>query len=349
MNLFPTDTDVVIIGTGPLALIEGLRLSEAGRQVTFIDSSEVIGGSWRSLSCFGFENIEVGVHLIENRFLVNQWMQDQLGTQFLDQGNQMDFGLVKGKHLSISTTRILLHSLVTGKALLCGRFGAASRTFLSACRAVTQFNTPFLYPNGGFSLLIQVLVEQLKSHNAAFVFGTNIRLLSPKSNNILLILDRGELEAKQVVMFSRAHAPIDSLLNFNDYIEVGQNHSIVLLLLGSAITFNGYVEILGDRLLKKVRNIGLFTRPIPKNGHSLICVQTRQNNGFNQDKIIHKKLIDIGLLDSKTLLLDSFRDTFTLKTLSQSAARMINNRFDPKIVVHESTDFADCIETKLKK
>jgi protoporphyrinogen oxidase len=349
VNPLPTNADVIIIGTGPLALIEGLHLSEAGRHVTFIDSSEVVGGSWRSVSCLGFENIEVGVHLIENRFRVNQWMRDQLGAQFLDQRKQSDFGLVKGKHFSISATRILLHSLVTGKALLHGRLGAASRTFLSTCRAVSQFYAPFLYPNGGFSLLIQVLVKQLKRHNAKFVFGTNIQLLSPKSNNILLISDHGELEAEQVVMFSRAHAPIDSLPDLNDYIEIGQSHSMVLLLSGPAITFNGYVEILGDSLLKRVRNIGLFTRPIPRGGDSLICVQTRQDNGENHDKVIHKRLIDIGLLDSKTLLLDSFRDTFTLKTLTRTGARIINNRLSPKIVVHESTDFADCFDTHLKE
>ncbi len=350
MNPCSTVADVIVIGTGPLALIEGLHLAQHGRQVTFIDSGEIIGGSWKSLSCLGYDNVEVGVHLIENRYHVNRWMRDILGSRISDQGRQVDFGLVNGRHLSIAFTRVLLHSLVTGKAMLHGRFGASRRSFVSARRAVSQFNSPFLYPDGGFSLLLQTLEKQLQSHDAKFIFGTNVTLLSSRVDGLLINTDRGEIAADKVVMFSRAHAAIDDMPDLLGYIKSSQNHSFVLLLSESAITFKGYIEIIGDRTLKRVRNVGLFARPLPGEGNSLICVQIKHAIGSDQAiaASIHKRLVDIGLLNAKTRLSGFFRDTVTLKTLTQTGARAINNRFAKKIVVHESTDFADCLETRLK-
>lgn len=344
-----SDADVVIIGTGPLALIKGLYLSQAGRQVTFIDSSGVVGGSWKSLSCLGFENVEVGVHLIENRFRVNKWLRDQLGNQILDQGTQTDFGLVNGKRISISATRVLLHSLVTGKAILQGRLGTASRTFVSTSRAVSQFHAPFLYPESGFSLLIQTLVTQLQDYNVNFIFGVKVALASPRADGLLITLDCGEIKANQIEMFSRAHTPIEGMLELKEQIKTAQIYSLILLLSGPAITFNGYVEIIGDNLIKRIRNVGLFARPMPSGGKSLICVQLRQATNLNQDAAVFKRLLDIGLINHKVRLLDSFRDTVMLKTLTQAGAHLINNCFSPKINIHESTDFADCLDTQLKK
>ena len=70
--------DAVLIGTGPPMLLEGLWRAEAGQRVVFVDRASEIGGSWRTPAVLGHRNVELGVHLIENRPHLNALLKNLL-------------------------------------------------------------------------------------------------------------------------------------------------------------------------------------------------------------------------------------------------------------------------------
>src|SRR5689334_9279330 len=110
-------SDVVLIGTGPPMLLEGLALAERGRRVIFVDRASEIGGCWRTPSLLGHSNVEVGVHLIENRPNLNAVMESLLGSQGLTR-HPPDFALVVGRRFPLRPARVVLYGLVGGKALI---------------------------------------------------------------------------------------------------------------------------------------------------------------------------------------------------------------------------------------
>ena len=341
--------DVAVLGTGPLALIEGLRLAEAGRKVTFLDRGDQIGGSWTSPDILGFGGVEVGVHLIENRARVNDWMEQTIGFKNLITGNGLDFGVIKGKRLSITTTRIVLHSLVALNALRRGHWGSARRISLSAARAILQYRRDVLYPKGGMRQLLGSLVNALEMQGAEIHLNTPVERVSSMADGVTLHGDGWQAQAEKLVMFSRAHAPIEGMADWEAGIRAGDCHSLILHLGGAHPAFDGYVEIIGDALLKRVRNVGHFARPMPQGDESLICAQLRAPMNNESGAEVLARLAALNLVPEHTHIIARHEDVVPLATLTPRAQRAINRRFNPRIEVLESTDFADCLETRLRQ
>ena len=58
--------DVVIVGSGPIGLMEALHEARHGARVLVLEQQAVLGGAWYTTSRWGYENLEVGCHKIEN-------------------------------------------------------------------------------------------------------------------------------------------------------------------------------------------------------------------------------------------------------------------------------------------
>src|SRR5215471_13941463 len=60
-----TDYDAVIVSTSPVCLMTAVALRTQGKRVLLVDQSPVVGGAWITTDLAGFENVEVGCHLID--------------------------------------------------------------------------------------------------------------------------------------------------------------------------------------------------------------------------------------------------------------------------------------------
>lgn len=342
--------DAAMIGTGPLALFEGLRLARQGARVVFIDRAASIGGSWRTPTVFGFRNVEVGVHLIEARPKVNAWLRQITNGQITKSGSAIDFGLVGQRRIPMNMTRVILHGLVSAKAALRGNWDNAQRTVLSAVRSARNLCTPMYYPDAGFSSVVHALRKDLETLGAQFFFDTSVERLCVTGNGVDVQTDRQTLKSASVLMSSRAHAQIEGFSDLRTLVRRDSTYSYVLHLSGPAPRFDGYVEIIGDRSIKRVRNIGGFVRPAPPTGEALICVQTRKELELPEQEraaMLVARLAERELLDRRTRAVAQHCDIIQLATLTNAAVRQIESTYAPRIRVLRSTDFADCLETRL--
>lgn len=70
-----TDYDAVIVSTSPVCLMTAVALRTQGKRVLLVDQSPVVGGAWITTDLAGFENVEVGCHLIDPDPAVYRFMQ----------------------------------------------------------------------------------------------------------------------------------------------------------------------------------------------------------------------------------------------------------------------------------
>jgi phytoene dehydrogenase-like protein len=175
------EVDAVLIGTSPLMLIRAAMLARKGDRVVLLERASLPGGSWRTIEVLGFQNVEVGVHLLENRPNLYGFLAEELQVELRSVPSKENFGIFFGRRIGFALTRVLLHSLVTVKAFGTGRWDKAARIFTSARRGVTYFGTPFCYPSQGCSRMISALISRIESAGGKIFLNTSLKefLLTP--------------------------------------------------------------------------------------------------------------------------------------------------------------------------
>lgn len=336
--------DTVAIGSSPLMLLRALELARSGQRVTILDRAAVPGGGWATPALLGFTNVEAGVHLLENRPAFYKVLADDLGLDLVAEG-PASFGLWRGHRINMARTRILFHSLVAAKALRRGRLDQARRIATSAARATRQLSTPFAYPAGGCAALTATLLQRLAAHGAQLILNTEIGQITVDAGipPTCRLADGRTLTAQKLILSSRAHAPL--VIDGNRWqppVERATVHSVVLHLANVTDPHFGYVEILADRTLKRVRDITAYASPQPAPSDRLLCVQRRHDPDTDEATLGATTLAALQRLNliTNATLVATARQTLKLATIPDTALHALT-RQTPQIETLASTDLAD--------
>jgi hypothetical protein len=154
----------------------------------------------------------------------------------------------------------------------------------------------------------------------------------------------GLVVADRVLLTSRAHAPVqidgvpwdfateDSICtSINLHVGV-ENHQI----------FN-YVEVFGDPVIKRVRDVGRFADPRPPAGEILLCVQTRTPliEGGEAGPDILGHLCRLGLVPPRSGLRAAQAQLVRQRTIPDAQLRQLGQRTGGRIIVLPTTDLAE--------
>jgi len=336
--------DVLLVGTGPPMLFEGLALAQTGACVVFVDRGTVLGGSWRTPDVLGFAGVEVGVHLIENRPHLNRLFHVLMGQDELTIGTP-DFAVVRGRRLPMRSARIFLYALVASKNLLKLKIERVWHSLKNAGAALRYISRPLIYPRGGIASFLKRLEERLLAAGAEFRMGQELHAMDITPEGITATLEGAEIRAKRLIMSSRAHVPIKGHTALWQGVNAVRVCSVVLHLKSPTLSFAGYGEIIGDSVLKRVRDVAPFVAPKPAQGEALITVQLRNDPGDLADgplaEMILSKLIALNLLEPNAECLALHRDFVPLGTLPGTALSEIERRFPDQVTVLRTVDLGD--------
>jgi hypothetical protein len=338
----PVDYDVLLIGTGPPMLLRGLAMAEAGRRVVFVDEADCIGGSWKVRTVFGLGPVEVGVHLIENRPHLTRTFESLFGDGGLGRGAQ-DFGLVRGRRIPMPLARVLLYGLVAGKSALRARTEKALHSLRNLALAARFLRVPFVYPNGGTAALLLTLAGRLDAAGARILLGRRVRGVRVLADGVEADADGGTIAGRHLVMSSRAHAPIAGAEALWSTCETMRTYSYVLLMSGSPALFGGYVEVIGDRLIKRARNVGGFVEPRLPDDRTLLVVQLRRPPDGIDDlpQAIRARLADLGLVAPEAEVVAAAADHVDLRTLPGASLDRIAAAHGRRVTVLRTVDLGD--------
>lgn len=330
---------VLCLGTSPAMLFEGLRLTGAGAQVTFLDRSDTIGGGWRTRNLFGFSGVEVGAHLFENRRATTTMLRSVLGVHELTEGDA-GFGLIGSRRVPLRTARAILYAGLAAKAGARrdrAAFDHAQRN-LAACFG--DFRVPFLYPTGGIAALIARLEALLLAANARFGMGTNVDRITIDADGVSAHAGRAQYRARNLVMSSRAHAPISGMQQ--DWAELRQStlDSLVLHIDERTFAFDGYVEIFANPVIKRVRRLSVSTasgsRPL-----AVFQVRAMGENVAGSARDVLREASRIGLLRGVPDIEALHHESVSYSTLPPALARTICGRGQGRVATLATVDFSD--------
>ena len=328
--------DVCLIGTGPATLLHGLARARAGQKVLFVDRGAHPGGGWHCPPVLGHRSVELGVHLIENRPHLNA-VFTALPDVTMARSDE-DFGLWRGRRISMRGARALMYLALTAKAAVKGRGDAMRHSARNAAHALACWRVPFLYPAAGFGQVLDTLKNAVLSEGCSIEMGRDARRVH-MDKTIRIDTDDAPFFARHLVMTSRAHAPIAGMeAGWEGLapIEVGS----LFLTIDTPPSFGGYVEILGDQSIKRVRNITRFLDLPDRHG---IVVQMRDPTAPVAANVATAlaRMTELGLLCGGTQVREHHFDRVTVTTLPMRVLRKIERRHGDRVTMLRTVDLSD--------
>ena len=220
-------------------------------------------------------------------------------------------------------------------------------TMRNSASALMCSRVPLVYPKGGFGAVLNALNERLVASGAIFSFDTELYRVAINGNAVVVQTDRGEIISRQLVMSSRAHAPIDGLEHLWSDVTPKIVSSLIMRIAHGEPTFDGYVEIFGDRLLKRVRNVSKFAVPRPHTDTAIVAIQLRARLNQLSDEALSVEVLSrmqrLGLFGSCSVAHEIARQEVTLRTLSGASLANIARRYPRRVSVLHTVDLSDRI------
>lgn len=336
--------ELLVLGTSPLAMLRALQLARQGRKVTLVDRAAMPGGAWVTPGMPGFDKVENGVHLLENRPEFYAALEAMLGIE-MEPDLGRSFGIWRGHRIGCAWSRVLLHGLGAANALRGGAIDRARRAWQSSHRAATNLRVPFAYPAAGCAAIVGALVEQLQTTGATFMFGIEVANLQVNSgSHVACSTSDGPIVADRVLLTSRAHAPvqIDGVpwhIKTEDSVCASTNLHVGVK---DHQAFD-YIEVFGDRVIKRVRDVGRFADPQPPAGEILLCVQTRtppaRRSAVGAEISGHLRRLD--LLPPRFEVRAATTHLVQQRTIPDAQLRQLGLQAGGRIIVLPTTDLAE--------
>lgn len=334
----------VIIGTSPSMLIHALALVEAGDDVTIVDRANAPGGAWITPPLVELDSVESGVHLLENRPRFYDMLR-RLGIEL--KRDTLCEARWRRRRLDMAPARVLFHSMVAVNALRRGQIDQFRRIAFSAARGAIHLKTPFQYPPTGCRALHEHLTQALACHGVTPFMNTEITLIEVDSDaGVFCSTPETGISADRVLIGSRAHAPL--IINQRKIIPLFEDNNIVTLVLrGEDVQRNlvSYVELMGDPLLKRLRDVSLFCLPRLDAHEFVFSVQLRASGekllASSGPKAVVDYLVKLKLLSEAVRLSHSAICNYPYQTITDSGLRTIERRARGRVLGVRTTDFAD--------
>ncbi len=341
-------SSALIMGSSPIMMCVAIRLAESGWRVEIHDERHRPGGAWSTMEAFGHRNIEPAVHLLENRPAVYRHLVDSLGVEL-----QPEFrpeGRIGRRRLGFHAARTSMFGAVGLKALRRGDLNRATIAGRSFVRSVRHLPTPFMYPPGGSSLLVKTLTERLDHLGVLLRLDSRIDSCALRSGipGVECVTGNERRCFDRLVLSSRSHPRLtadgESLSFDTSRTEV---RTILLhLAIPRPLEF-GYVELMGDPDLTRVRNVGRFAQPTVPNDRAILALQIRTSStrlrgpesGLADECVAI--LRERGLLRETIEALDLLDLRYEHDTIPDHEIRSLNRCHDASVLGITTTDFAE--------
>jgi phytoene dehydrogenase-like protein len=339
--------DVIGVGTSPLMLMRAARLAEAGSRVVLIDRATRLGGGWAVGDVLGFSNVELGVHLLENRPELYREL-----SRVLDGGLAEDpcATLLKGRMLPMRAARAAFHAGVGLNSLRRLAPDRARRSFTSAWRAVLNARRDFLYPVGGAAQIIEAMAARLRRAGGEIRLGEEVVAASIEAVGVRCETSSGARAAERLLVSSRACPPLWVLgAKLSSEVEVSSVYSTILRFRTTEAMDRSYVEIVGDSTLKRVRDLVPLVRPRPDADERVWCVQRRAAgpaDAWADGQEILNHLVRLGLAAQGSTLVAAHKSDVRLVTVTDRGLEKMSRAAEGKLEVLRTTDFADGFVTQ---
>ena len=220
--------DVAIIGSSPVLMIEAICQSYQNKRVVIIERRSRLGGAWYTKKLWDSVTVEVGCHYIERSSDTYSFITNVFGIELEKEPRHLVWhntsitGEDIGNSLSPDTTymrklRSASQKIVTGRlfsrnlwnVLLAFKHRDVAATVQGAKDYMTA--RPYLYPTGGFQILLKALERQIQSAGITLMLDTAVQAIEVQADTLAkLTLATGQsIRAAKVTAGQQADVDID--------------------------------------------------------------------------------------------------------------------------------------------
>jgi len=162
--LIVEDYDIVLIGSGPIVLLEAMHLRKFGHSVVVLEQADRFGGAWQSVAVPGFGEVEIGCHIWDVAPEVHGFLEALLKVPLIPLQPQPRIysGRVKVPYDWKNMVFMLREAMGSLKKGSFGGLGKAMRKgFKKGMNVLPQ---KYVYPTGGAHQFVQALLSYCEKH-----------------------------------------------------------------------------------------------------------------------------------------------------------------------------------------
>ncbi len=342
MNNRDSET-VLLIGSSPMMMIKALSLANEGKSVLLLEKKGHIGGAWHTKPLFGYEDVELGFHIIENRKSVYDFLENKCNIELSCEASS-SYAVYKKLPIKFSYSLSQFYSYLRRfiKSFFKGDWKSISFNYDKVNMAAKSLSQSYKYPKDGSRGLCNSLYGMLKENNIPVLLGHNVEqlMVSKKENKVYCQTSQGTLEFDKVIFGSRASSEIK--MDGNNYFFNKQNREslgLVLNIKGRKLKNFTCVRMWKDEIMIRVRDVGCFSTPILRDNELLICVQVRKlvKGSVFMDKVLDK-LKYYGLIELDSMLLGYSVETYQSESIPDWEVDTLNKALMPSIYCMKTTD-----------
>lgn len=192
--------DSIVVGSGPISILEALHLDASGRNVLLIEEAPQLGGAWGTIQWDqDLPALEIGCHIWDVDQEVYQFLRDYLKLELtpLSPSPQIHAGNLKvhyGRKNLLIAGKNALSAARRGNA---GSFAKQSGMALKSIR----FSPPkYEYPAGGATALMLALQAKLNTSQVEVRTSVQLESLRIHESGVAIQLNGDTIESQEVVM-----------------------------------------------------------------------------------------------------------------------------------------------------
>ncbi len=313
--------DSIIIGAGPISILEASFLSSKGKSVLVVDSRNRIGGAWGTVQYPNHPEIEIGCHIWDRAPDVLDFLKQRLNLELMKmapspmirKGNRSYAYDLKRSGIATRNTLKLLARL---------KFGQWLKNVNSPRYRFSLFPRAYYYPKLGAIEVLRGLENIVKKEGLTVKLEAQVKNIVIGSENRLTLASGEELTFDELVITSTSElASVDmngdkfESTTFSREENPAKYVHFHLKVKDPSPTHFSYIRVMSDELVHRFSDMSEAISEHLESDERLLCAGVHQSafekaNTTDLPNELLKKLQDYGYASANAVLQEANHNVY---------------------------------------
>ena len=342
---YKKEYDIIFLGTGIISILEAVYHSRKGKSVLMIDKESEVGGAWKPLNIFGYENVENAIHYFLPDPKSPGFMRDFLGWNVVESTAKyrvLKFpfvGHISFKYDGIISKLINVH-FGRDRGNIFARLGAT----LKLLRLFFLENRPSLYVKGGAPEMIKSIKTILSKSKVEILYQAEPNRIEILPEIVRVKSNKGDVDCS-TIYFTHGSLIANLIYSNNKPFpltdKIHPRPAAHLLIEDDTASVMSECIFVNDPLIKYVHDITHITNEMkPCQKIFVFALQHEVNEQSNINNYILKRLKQVKMIGEKARVIDHHWSDVFLPTLYDSDLLALKQTFGSRVEFLKTENFA---------
>jgi hypothetical protein len=346
------DYDVLILGSGPMSLVEASLRARQGKRVCIFEASDRIGGAWAPIDCFGLKNIEASPHVfmpdktglrVLKRYLPYEYETLEIQPRLIIRGSKI-FGDIKcieqrqrGLEALILTT-IDKFEKGTGNAFSRAWQTLTYASYMARYRRENGQTHRLIYPKRGLHAWLESCYKYLTSLGVDIRLKTKVDQIHINRHDLTFVDGSGQIVSAKKLCYS--DQMIISQVTWNgeniplSYYDDTSDHVVFIAEGPFPDRPLGFVRLMKDNRLKFINDTTEYSEDFRRThpNRRLINIRIASSRSFTPSSIdeFFSHIAYLGYMPEEVKYIDYHHTYLHRKKLTAEMRRRLKSIFSEK-------------------